>query len=216
MLEPAQPVSTTVRVSRPSCRTATSVQAEQHLDLLQLTRASAPLRCTLWWCAGRELEPGVAGLFPNRDRGRGKTRICEVADGDGNVTGKALALHIYGGAAGRAEVEGDRVAALGGARPGSGFSGEINLLAAEDRLVADDGAGATLALQTVTHRDARGLALDGEVELAAAAGGVPGGHGVAPVSSCVAHSSASWSRLPNLRLNSSLAASFRGLSCLIA
>jgi hypothetical protein len=85
--------------------------------LLHLTRASAPLRCTLWWCAGLELEPGVAGLLPNRDRGRGKTRICEVADGDGNVTGKALALHVYRGAAGRAEVEGDRVAVLGRARP---------------------------------------------------------------------------------------------------
>src|SRR6516225_7325322 len=111
----------------------TSVQAEQHLDLLHLTRASAPLRCTLCRCAGRELEPGVAGLFPNRDRGRGKTRIGEVADGDSNVTGKALALHVYRGAAGRAEVEGNRVAALGRARPRSGFSSEADLLAAEAR-----------------------------------------------------------------------------------
>jgi hypothetical protein len=31
----------------------------------------------------------------------------------------------------------------------------------------------------VTHRDARGLALDGEIELAAAAGGAADGHGMA-------------------------------------
>src|SRR5262249_60588253 len=53
-------------------------------------------------------------------------------------------------------------------------------LAEEARLVADHGAGAALALQAVAHGDAHRLAFDGERELAAAAGGAAGGHGLAP------------------------------------
>src|SRR4029077_20044399 len=76
----------------------------------------------------------------------------------------------------RAEVEGETVAALGRARPRGRLAGECDLLATEARLVADHSAGAALALQTVAHGDARGLAFDGEVELAAAAGGSATGH----------------------------------------
>jgi hypothetical protein len=55
-----------------------------------------------------------------------------------------------------------------------------DLLAAEARLVADDGAGAALALQAVAHRDARWFALSRKVKLPAAASGVSGGHRSAP------------------------------------
>jgi hypothetical protein len=47
-------------------------------------------------------------------------------------------------------------------------------------LVADHGAGPTLALQAVAHGDARWFTLNREVKLPAAAGGVSGGHGSAP------------------------------------
>src|SRR5262249_33106501 len=119
--------------------------------------------------------------------------IGEGANSDGDVTGKALALPVNRGATGRTEVEAERVPAVGRARPLSGFPREGDLFATKARLVADHGAGAALARQAVTHRDARGLALDGEVELAAAAGGAASSHGTAPVSRCGAHSSASWS-----------------------
>jgi hypothetical protein len=51
-----------------------------------------------------------------------------------------------------------------------------DLLATEARLVADHGTGAALAFQTVTHGNAHGLALNGQVELAAIAGGSATGH----------------------------------------
>src|SRR4029078_577120 len=94
--------------------------------------------------------------------------------------GKAFALPVNGGAAGRAEVEGQCVAALGLARPGGGLAGEGDLLAAGARLVAEHGAGAALALQAVAHGDARGLALNREMELDADAGGASGGYWCTP------------------------------------
>src|SRR5271167_2795401 len=73
-----------------------------------------------------------------------------------------------------------RVAALCGAHPRRGLTGEGDLVAAEARLVADHGAGAALALQATAHGDAQWFALDREVKLPAAAGGAAGGHGSAP------------------------------------
>ena len=124
----------------------------------------------------------MAGLFPDGDRGRRKIRLGKGADGDGDVAGKALALPVDRGAAGRAEVEGERIATLSRARPRSGLTGEGDLLTAEARLVADHSARAALALQAVTHGDTHGLALDDEIELSAAAGGLADAHGMAPVS----------------------------------
>src|SRR5262245_52169442 len=139
-------------------------------------RPSALLRHALGWRVGRESHPGVSGLFPHRDRRCGKIWLGKGAERYGNVTGKALALPVDRGPACRAEVEGERVAALRLARPGGRLAGERNLLATKARLVADHSTSAALALQTVAHGDARGLALDGEVELAAAAGGSATGH----------------------------------------
>jgi hypothetical protein len=49
----------------------------------------------------------------------------------------------------------------------------------EPRLIADHGAGTTLALQAVAHRDARWFALDSKMKLPAATNGVSD-HGLAP------------------------------------
>ena len=73
-----------------------------------------------------------------------------------------------------------RVAAFGGSRPRRGLTGEGDLLAAEARLVADDGTGATLTLQAVADGDARWLAHNRKVKLPATTGGASGGYGSAP------------------------------------
>jgi len=106
----------------------------------------------------RQRYPGMAALLPHGDGGRGKLRVGEGADGDGDEAGEALALPVDGRAAHRAEVEGQRVAALGRARPGGGAAGEGDLLTGKARLVADHGAGAALALEAVAHGDAGRLA----------------------------------------------------------
>src|SRR4029450_5083624 len=111
-----------------------------------------------------------------RSRSRFLSRERAMRHGYGDVTGKTLALPVDRGPACRAEVEGEGVAALGRARPRGRPAGECDLLATEARLVADHSAGAALALQTVAHGDAHRLAFDGEVELAAAAGGSASGH----------------------------------------
>jgi hypothetical protein len=73
-----------------------------------------------------------------------------------------------------------RVAAFGRPHPRRGLTGEGNLFAAKARLIADHSACTALAFQAVAHRDARWLALDHKLKLAAAAGGVSCGHGWAP------------------------------------
>jgi len=73
-----------------------------------------------------------------------------------------------------------RVATFGCPHPRRRIAGEGNLLAAEARLVADHRAGAALALQAVTHGDARWFALNREMKLPAATGGASGGHDSAP------------------------------------
>ena len=138
---------------------------------------SALLRYALRRWINRQREPGVAGLLPYRRpsaRGRWGRRGCRWRRRRGRGS---RARPVDGGAAVRAEAEGERVAALGGARVLGGGAGEGDLLAAEAGLVADDGAGAALALQAVAHGDARGLAFDGERELPAGAGGAAGGRG---------------------------------------
>src|SRR5258708_16567422 len=100
---------------------------------------------------GRQGNPGVARLLPHRDGRRGEIRVGEAADGNCDVSRKAFALPVDGGAAGRTEMEGQRVAAFGRPHPGRSLTGEGDLLAAEPRLVADDTAGAALALQAMAH-----------------------------------------------------------------
>jgi hypothetical protein len=73
-------------------------------------------------------------------------------------------------------MKGQRVATFRCAHLGRSLAGEDDLLSAKARLVADDGAGAALALEAVAHRDARWFTLDRKVKLPAAAGGVSDGH----------------------------------------
>ena len=77
-------------------------------------------------------------------------------------------------------MKGQRVATFGTPRLRRSVTGEADLLASETRLVADHGAGPTLALQAVAHGDARWFTLNRQVKLPAAAGGVSGWHGSAP------------------------------------
>jgi hypothetical protein len=76
-------------------------------------------------------------------------------------------------------MKGQSVAAFGCPHPRRSLTGNGDLLAGETRLVADHGAGATLALQAVAHGNARWFALNRKVKLPAAAGGAPG-HGSTP------------------------------------
>jgi len=122
----------------------------------------------------------MARLFPHRDGWRGEIRVGEVADGNGDVSRKAFALPVEGGAACRTEMKGQCVAAFGCPHPRRSLTGEGDLLAAEARLVADHGAGAALALQAMAHGDARWFALNRKVKLSAIADGVSNTHGPAP------------------------------------
>src|SRR5215831_11140007 len=117
-------------------------------------------------------------LFPYRDGRRREIRIGEVTCGNGDNSRKAFVLPIDSGAAGWTEIESQCVAAFCRPLPRRRFAIEGDLLAAEPRLVADNGAGAALALQAMAHGDARWFALDCEVKLPATAGGASGRHGV--------------------------------------
>jgi hypothetical protein len=69
-------------------------------------------------------------------------------------------------------MKGHNVTAVGRPFPRRGFAGNRHLLISEARLVADHGAGTSLACQAVAHSIARGFAFDREVKLTATAGGV--------------------------------------------
>src|SRR6516164_1469996 len=71
------------------------------------------LRHALGRRIGRQGEPGVACLLPHRDGRRGEIRVGEVAYGNSDVSRKAFALPINGGAACRTEMKGQRVATFG-------------------------------------------------------------------------------------------------------
>jgi hypothetical protein len=73
-------------------------------------------------------------------------------------------------------MESHDAAAVGRALPRVAGAGDRDLLGPKARLIADHGAGAALALQTMTHRDARRLAFDRQVKLPATAGGRSTGH----------------------------------------
>ena len=63
---------------------------------------------------------------------------------------------------------------------------EGDLIAAKARLIADRGAGAPLALQTVAHGDADWIALNRKMKLPATTGGVACCHGSIPWMSILA------------------------------
>jgi hypothetical protein len=135
-----------------------------------LHRASVPPASPCAWAACQ-----AAGTA----RG-GEIRIGQATDGDGDVSGKAFALPVNSGAAGRTEMKGQRVAAFGCPHPLRSLTGKSDLLPPKPRLIADHGAGTTLALQAVAHGDTRWFALDRKVKLPATAGSASAGHGSAP------------------------------------
>ena len=120
-------------------------------------------------------------LLPHRDGRRREIRVREVAYGNGDNVRKAFVLPVDSGTAGRTEIESQRVAAFGRPLPRCRVAIEGDLLAAEPRLVADDGAGAALALPAMAHGDARWFALNRELKLPATAGGVSGSHDIGSV-----------------------------------
>jgi hypothetical protein len=93
------------------------------------------------------------------------------------------------------------VAAFGFPCPRSRLTDERHLLTAKARLIANDGTSAALALQAMTHGNARWLALNRKVKLTAAAGGASG-HGSDPwlsMTSVMRPSSfARWYRVANI------------------
>jgi hypothetical protein len=90
----------------------------------------------------------VTRLLPHRDGRRGEIRVGEVAYGNGDNSRKAFVLPVDGGAAGRTEIESQRVAAFGCPLPRRRFALKGDLFATEPRLVADYRARAALALQS--------------------------------------------------------------------
>src|SRR3984885_4326201 len=141
---------------------------------------SSLLRHAFGRCVGRQREPGVARFLPHPDSWRGEIRVCKVSDGNSNVPGETLALPVDGRAACRTEVKGQPVPTFGCSLPLRSLTSEGDLLAPVARLVANHGASAALALQTMTHGDAHRFALNRKAELPAAAGRESGGHGSAP------------------------------------
>jgi len=73
-------------------------------------------------------------------------------------------------------MKGQGVAAISRPGPCRGLASDGNLITLKARLVAHHGSGAALAGQAVTHRDARWLALDRQMQLPAAARGASAGH----------------------------------------
>src|SRR5258708_15609958 len=77
-----------------------------HLTPFMQVVLSSLLRCACGQRVGRQGNPGVPRLLPNRDGRRGEIRVGEVADGNSDDSGKAFVLPMDGGAAGRTEMEG--------------------------------------------------------------------------------------------------------------
>src|SRR5262249_7132945 len=103
---------------------------------------------------GRQRHPGMARLLPNREHRRRKIRLGEVADGHGDNSWKGSMLKVDRGAAGRTEMASQRIAAFALSLPRGRGAVEGDLLAAESRKVAEDGAGAALALEAMASPDA--------------------------------------------------------------
>ena len=125
----------------------------------------------------RQTDPAVPPGLPDRDRGRPERGIGEDADGHRDELGIGAADVVDGGAAVGAERERPRLAVVGDAHVVARLPGDLDALAREARLVAEGAARAPLAGEAVADRDPDRIALGGEAELAAAAGGLPSRHG---------------------------------------
>ena len=124
------------------------------------------------------LDPGMPPALVDGDAGCRKSGIGEGANGHGEDVGHPRQLPIDRRAAGRAEVEGDLIAAVGDARERRGPTFDPGHLGARKAcLCPKDAARPPLAVQAMADRDPDRLPLAGEAELAAAAMGFAGRHG---------------------------------------
>ena len=96
----------------------------------------------------------MACLLPNRDDRRREIWVGEVAYGHGDNSRKSFVLKVDSRAAGRTEIASQRIAAFARPLPRCRCAIEGDLLAAEPRQVADDGAGAALALEAMANPNA--------------------------------------------------------------
>ena len=161
-------------------------EAAGHFSRVPRFRARVGRLSTLLWRAlGRHIGwkryPTVACFLPHRDSRWREIRISEAANGNGNISRKAFALPVNCGAAYRAEMKSQSVAAFCFASPRCSLTRESDLLAAEARLVADHSTGAALALQAMAHGYAHWLTLDRKTKVAAATGGVSCSHDGLPL-----------------------------------
>ena len=93
----------------------------------------------------------MARRLPNCEGRRRESRVGEIANGNADEPWKPGVLPKHSGPARRTEMKGHGVAALGCPLPLSGLSGDGDLIITEARLVANHGAGASLAGQAVAH-----------------------------------------------------------------
>ena len=96
----------------------------------------------------------MACLLPNRDDRRREIWVGEVAYGHGDNSRKSFVLKVDSRAAGRTEIASQCIAAFARPLPRRRCTIEGDLLAAEPRQVADDRAGAALALEAMANPDA--------------------------------------------------------------
>ena len=96
----------------------------------------------------------MACLLPNRDVRRRKIWVGEVAYGHGDNFRKSFVFKVDSRAAGRTEIASQRIAAFARPLPRCRGTIEGGLLAVEPRQVADDRAGAALALEAMANPDA--------------------------------------------------------------
>ena len=113
----------------------------------------------------------MAQLFPYLDERCREIRIGKTANGNRDGFRKSCPLPVNGGAANRAEVEGQFIATFGVSCPRRRLTSKRDLTAMEACLVAEYCSCATLTFKAVTHRDARWFAVDGKVQLSATACG---------------------------------------------
>src|SRR5262245_24513912 len=150
------------------------------IAVLAVLRPSSLLRRALWRRVGRQRHPRVARFLPNRDARRRESWVGEVADGNHDGPREAVVLPVDSRPAGRTEMKGQGVATFSRPCPRRRLAGDGNLLALKARLIAHHGSGAALAGEAVTHRNARWLALDRQMQLAAAARRASAGHELSP------------------------------------
>src|SRR5262245_30588019 len=125
----------------------------------------------------RHHDPAMAPRLIDRAARRAEAGIGESADGDRDEIGIGVDLPVDRRAADRTEIERHGAAFIALALIDGTLAFHAHLRVGVARLGAEHAAGAALAFQAVADGNAHRLALAGDAELAATAGGMTGGHG---------------------------------------